>query len=334
MVELTEGLAEANDDTVAETLGEADAEPSGDCEAVTIVEPESDACGEADAETLVELDSEICGDCEAVTIGEADAEPGTDAVAEVIGEPDSEICGDCELVAIGEVDAEPSDDCELVTIDEPDTEPSGDCETVTIDEPDSEICAEMDAETLGEADGEICDERLAEKDDTSDEEPVTDCVKEPFADVEPVDETDGLFETEIEPDDDPVFELKAEVVDVWVDVTLPRDDLEVVAELLKLRVPTTDFVSVGLAVWLRVGRLLLDTELEIEPIPDTVPLNEEYSETVKHVLTVANEDALIDGLPLDDQEATSDDDVLGLADPEPDNEDELEIVFWDVHDGE
>jgi len=287
---------------VLEILVEVDIEGVVVCEGVELAEPDSEACGEDEADTLLEPDGEACGDCETVTIGEEEAEPS----------------GDCETVTIGEADAE--------TCDEDDAD--------TLLEPEGEACDDDEADTLLEPEGEACGETLTEKDDTPDVEIVTDCVTETFADLEPVDETDELLETKLEPDDNPVFEFKAEVVDVWVDVTLPRGDLEVVPESLKLRVPAIDFVSVGLAVWLRVGRLLLDTELEIETIPEAVPLNEEYSETVKYVLTVADEDALIDGLPLDDQEATSDDDVLGLADPEPDNEDELEIVFWDVHDGE
>jgi hypothetical protein len=67
--------------------------------------------------------------------------------------------------------------------------------------------------------------------------------------------------------------------------------------------------------------------LETEDVIDVVVVKEEHSEGVKDVLTVADGDALIDGLPLDDQEATSDDETLALADPEPDNEDELVTVF-------
>ena len=74
--------------------------------------------------------------------------------------------------------------------------------------------------------------------------------------------------------------------------------------------------------------------LETEDVTDVIAVKEGHTEDVKDVLTVADEDVLIDGLPLDDQEAISDDEALALADPEPDSEDELVTVFLEVHDGE
>jgi hypothetical protein len=59
-----------------------------------------------------------------------------------------------------------------------------------------------------------------------------------------------------------------------------------------------------------------------------------HSEAVKDALVVNENNALNEGLPLDDKEASPDDEILGLAEPEPDTEEELEIVFLGVHDGE
>jgi hypothetical protein len=42
----------------------------------------------------------------------------------------------------------------------------------------------------------------------------------------------------------------------------------------------------------------------------------------------------MDELPLDDCESRPEDDKLGLTDPEPENEVELETVLLGVHDGE
>ena len=59
-----------------------------------------------------------------------------------------------------------------------------------------ETCDDCEAVELVEPVGETCDEELGENDDTLDD----------------VVETDGLFETEMEPDDECVFEVKAELV--------------------------------------------------------------------------------------------------------------------------
>jgi hypothetical protein len=153
-------------------------------------------------DTCAEVDTDTCDDSEA------------EAVLEILIEVDTERVVVCKMVELVQGLAEANVEADTETLIEPEGEICGEADADTLVEADNEIYGEADAETLGEADGEICDETLAEKDDTSDEEPVTDCVKETFADLEPVDETDGLFETEIEPDDDPVFELKAEVVDI------------------------------------------------------------------------------------------------------------------------
>ena len=108
-----------------------------------------------------------------------------------------------------------------------------------------------------------------------------------------------------------VFETETETEDV----TDTRGDLVVVPESVKLR----------------VARLLLVPVLDTDDVAQTVEVKEERAEDVNDVVTVAEIDSLNDGLPLDDKEASPDDEILGLADPEPDNEYELELLFLGVH---
>ena len=56
----------------------------------------------------------------------------------------------------------------------------------------------------------------------------------------------------------------------------------------------------GLAVPLRVERLLLETVLDTEGVIDVVIVKEGSIEAVNDVLTVPDGEALIDGLPLGD----------------------------------
>jgi hypothetical protein len=232
-------------------------------------------------------------------------------LTETLHEGLAENCVDCEACneADASFDAEPDGeacvDCEAVILAEPDGEALTDALASVDAEALAEACNEADASLLAEPDGEACvdceavilAEALAEACNEADASLLVEALTE--NEFVPVMEIFAVFETETETED----------------VTDTRGDLVVVPESVKLR----------------VAKLLLVPVLDTDDVAQTDEVKEERAEDVNDVVTVAEVDSLNDGLPLDEYDSRLDFEILGLVEPEPDNEYELELLFLGVH---